>query len=146
MDHTKRPRPNFEIPVAFGAYGDCQRPKTGPDLVDRDSGMDVLVGVNADDDERTQGPGYVKTKRRYLAISLKSRAPDFTGTSGRSVLGKKGRRLMVDSKGRIRRGRRCARCSETRTAGRNRVRWRRGTLRVRDIQAAKWKTDFRLGD
>src|SRR5580704_16247355 len=65
---------------------------------------------------------------------------------GRSVLGKKGRRLMVDSKGRIRRGRRCARCSETRTAGRNGHRCRRGILRVRDIQAAKWKTDFGLGD
>src|ERR1700730_16601029 len=95
---------------------------------------------------KTQGPGYGKTKRRYLAISLKSRAPDFTGTPGPSVLGKKGRRLMVDSKGRIRRGRRCARCSETRTVARNGHRCRRGILRVRDIQAAKWKTDFGLGD
>ena len=33
MDRTERSRPGFEIPVALGAYGDCQRPKTGPDPV-----------------------------------------------------------------------------------------------------------------
>src|ERR1700704_3949936 len=69
MDHTERSRPGFEIPVAFWAYGDCQRPKTGPDL-DRDSGMDVFVGVNADDDfdrvglAHVEGSPEVRTRRR----------------------------------------------------------------------------------
>lgn len=60
MDRTERSRPDFEIPVAFGAYGDCQRPKTGPDPVDRDSGVDVFVGVNADDDFDRVGLAHVE--------------------------------------------------------------------------------------
>jgi len=38
--------------------------------------------------ERTQGPGYAKQSAGIL-LFVKSRAPDFTGTSGRSVLAKK---------------------------------------------------------
>jgi hypothetical protein len=38
---------------------------------------------------------------------------------------------------RMRRGRRCARCSETRTVGRNGHRCRKGIRRVRDIQASQ---------
>jgi hypothetical protein len=60
MDRTERSRPGFEIPVAFGAYGDCQRPKTGPDSVDRDSGVDVFVGVNADEDFDRVGLAHVE--------------------------------------------------------------------------------------
>ena len=43
MDRTERSRPGFEIPVAFGEYGDCQCPKTGPDPVDRDSGVAPMM-------------------------------------------------------------------------------------------------------
>src|ERR1019366_2814613 len=59
MDRTERSRPGFEM-VAFGAYGDCQRPKTDPNPVDRDSGVDVFVGVNADDDFAKVGLAHVE--------------------------------------------------------------------------------------
>jgi hypothetical protein len=32
------------------AYGDWERPKTGPYTIDCDSDVDVFVGINADDD------------------------------------------------------------------------------------------------
>ena len=60
MDRTERSRPGFEIPVALGAYGDCQRPKTSPDSVDCDSGVNVFVGVNADDDFDRVGLAHVE--------------------------------------------------------------------------------------
>jgi len=44
----------------FGGYGDCQCPKTDPDPVDRDSGVDVFVGVNADDDFDKVGLAHVE--------------------------------------------------------------------------------------
>src|ERR1700674_416866 len=86
MDHTKRPRPNFEIPVAFGAYGDCQRPKTGPDLVDRDSGMDVLVGVNADDDFDRVGLAHVEGSPEVRTRRCPASGQDCDGTGSLKLL------------------------------------------------------------
>ncbi len=48
-----------EILITFRAYGDCQRPKMGPDPIDCDSDVDVFV---------------VSTPMMILLVSLMSKA------------------------------------------------------------------------
>jgi hypothetical protein len=49
-DRPHGSRPGFESPVAFAADRDGGRAQARAERVDGDGGMDVLVGVDADDD------------------------------------------------------------------------------------------------
>src|SRR3954462_7253095 len=54
-DRAQGPRPGLECPVAPLADRDGRRAETGTERVDRDGGVHVLVGVDADDDVGARG-------------------------------------------------------------------------------------------